>query len=140
MGPGGEEGKLVGTRPLLAVDVTRGTTLGDRIGLAGDPWARMKGLLGREGLEDGEGLWIRPTNSIHMFFMRFAIDALFLSRDLRVVGMAHDLRPWRMAGPVWAARSVLELPAGTLARAGCAPGDQIEIGPSEGAGRLESRP
>ncbi len=134
MGPGGEEGKIVGPRPLLAVDLTRGTTLGDRIGLAADPWARMRGLLGREGLGDGEGLWIRPTNSIHMFFMRFAIDALFLSRDLRVVGIVHDLRPWKMAGPVWAARSVLELPAGTLARAGCALGDRLEIRPTEVAG------
>jgi uncharacterized membrane protein (UPF0127 family) len=72
--------------------------------------------------------------------MRFAIDALFLSGDLRVVGMAHDLQPWKLAGPVWAARSVLELPAGTLARAGCALGDRLEIGPAEGAGRLENRP
>lgn len=123
---------IVGGELLSAVDLTRGTTLGDRIGLAADPWARMKGLLGREGLEDGEGLWIRPTNSIHMCFMRFAIDALFLSRDLRVVGMTHHLRPWKMAGPVWAARSVLELPAGTLARAGCALGDRLEIVPADG--------
>ncbi|MCC6353317.1 MAG: DUF192 domain-containing protein [Verrucomicrobiae bacterium] len=120
----------MGDGVLRAVDATRGgAVLGDRILLAATPWARMRGLLGRPGLGPGEGLWIRPTNAIHMFFMRFAIDALFLSRDLEVVGMARELAPWRMAGPVWLARSVLELPAGTLARAGCEIGDRIEIGP-----------
>lgn len=121
---------------LRAVDATRGVVLGDRIRLASTPWARMRGLLGRSGLGPGEGLWIKPTNAIHMFFMRFPIDAIFLSRDLTVIGMARDLAPWKMAGPFWAARSVLELPAGTLARAGCAVGHRIELGPApENTGR-----
>lgn len=124
---------------LRAVDATRGVVLGDRIRLAATPWARMRGLLGRAGLGSGEGLWIRPTNAIHMFFMRFPIDAVFLSRDLGVVGMACDLAPWKMAGPIWSARSVLELPAGTLARAGCAVGDRIEIGPVPDAVPGDSR-
>jgi len=112
---------------LRARDVTLGVELGNRIRLAATPLGRMRGLLGCEGLGSGEGLWIRPTNSIHMFFMRFPIDALFLTRDLGVVRVVRDLAPWRMVGPVWSAWSVLELPAGTLARAGCAIGDQIDI-------------
>ena len=75
----------------------------------------------------GEGLWIRPSNSIHMFFMRFAIDVVFLSRDMRAVRVTADLKPWKMAGPVWGAWSVLELPVGTLARTGCVVGDTIAI-------------
>ena len=121
------DGRVVRQGLVTACDATSGANLGDRIRLAATPWGRMRGLLGCEGLGFGEGLWIRPTNSIHMFFMKFSIDALFLDRDLRVVRIVHHLAPWRMAGPVWSAWSVLELPAGTLARAGCAIGDQIEI-------------
>lgn len=107
--------------------MTRAALLGDGIRLAATPWARMRGLLGREGLGAGEGLWIRPSNSIHMFFMRFPIDAVFLSRDMRVVRTVGNLAPWKMVAPVWSAWSVLELPAGTIGRTGCATGDQIEI-------------
>ena len=84
-------------------------------------WARTRGLLGRAGLAPDEGLLIPRTSSIHMFFMRFPIDAVFLDRELRVRRIAADLPPWRIA---WArgAKSVLELPAGAAARAG------IEIG------------
>ena len=57
----------------------------------------MKGLLGRSGLEPGEGMLFRPAGSIHMFFMRFAIDAIFCDRDLVVIDVARGLRPWRMA-------------------------------------------
>jgi uncharacterized membrane protein (UPF0127 family) len=87
----------------------------------------MKGLLGRSGLDVGEGLLIRPASSIHMFFMRFAIDAVFLDRSLRVVGVAADLRPWRIA---WrrGARAVLELPAGEAARRGLGVGDRLVLG------------
>jgi uncharacterized membrane protein (UPF0127 family) len=84
-------------------------------------WARMRGLLGRAGLAADQGLLIPNTSSIHMFFMRFPIDAVFLDREFRVRRIAAGLPPWRIA---WArgAKSVLELPAGAAARAG------IEIG------------
>ena len=73
--------------------------------------ARMRGLLGRAGLEPGQGLLIPKTSSIHMFFMRFPIDAVFLDQELRVRKVVADLGPWKIA---WArgSRSVLELPAG----------------------------
>jgi uncharacterized membrane protein (UPF0127 family) len=87
-------------------------------------WARMRGLLGRAGLAADQGLLIPKTSSIHMFFMRFPIDAVFLDREFRVRRIAADLPPWRIA---WArgAKSVLELPAGAAARAGLEIGSRL---------------
>ena len=73
----------------------------------------MRGLLGRDGLERGEGLLLQPAGSIHTFFMRFPIDAVFLDRGLRVVGLAPELAPWRVAARRHA-HSVLELAAGEI--------------------------
>jgi hypothetical protein len=70
--------------------------------------------MGRASLPAGEGLWIEPCNSIHMFFMRFAIDAVFLDRDNRVKRVVRDLKPWRVSPIVFGARTVVELPAGSV--------------------------
>jgi uncharacterized membrane protein (UPF0127 family) len=87
-----------------------------------------RGLLGRDGLDDGEGLLLRdPTGSIHMFFMKFSIDAVFLTDDLRVVKVAHRLRPWRMAR-AGGARRILEIGAGEAARLGIEAGQQLVLG------------
>ena len=88
------------------------------------PFSRMKGLLGRSELRPGEGLLLRPASAIHTFFMRFPIDAVFLDRDWRVVGIAGDVAPWRTAGRK-GAKAVLELPAGESARRGLRPGDLL---------------
>jgi uncharacterized membrane protein (UPF0127 family) len=64
----------------------------------------------------------RPAGSIHMFFMRFPIDAVFCDRDLVVVGVERDLRPWKTAGRK-GAKVVVELAAG--AASGLAPGDRL---------------
>lgn len=97
-----------------------------RCRVADTPRLRLVGLLGRSGLDPGEGLLLRRSGSIHMFFMRFAIDAVFLDRDDTVVRVAPDLRPWRVAA-ARGARSVLELPAGTCAGLQVAPGDQLIV-------------
>jgi uncharacterized protein len=92
--------------------------------VAASPFSRMKGLLGRSELGPGEGLLLRPASAIHTFFMRFPIDAVFLDRDWRVVGIAGDVAPWRTAGRK-GAKAVLELPAGESARRGLRPGDLL---------------
>jgi uncharacterized membrane protein (UPF0127 family) len=79
--------------------------------LADTPLKRMRGLLGRSGLDEGEGMLFRPAGSIHMFFMRFPIDAVFCSRDLVVLGIERDLQPWKAAKRK-GAKVVVELPAG----------------------------
>jgi uncharacterized protein len=101
-----------------------GNIVCDRCVVAASPFSRMKGLLGRSELGPGEGLLLRPASAIHTFFMRFPIDAVFLDRDWRVVGIAGDVAPWRTAGRK-GAKAVLELPAGESARRGLRPGDLL---------------
>jgi uncharacterized protein len=94
--------------------------------VAATPFTRLRGLLGRKSLPSGQGILLRPAGSVHTFFMRFAIDVVFLDDELRVVAIAADLRPWRAAGKR-GARAVLELPAGECARRGLAVGDQVRF-------------
>jgi uncharacterized membrane protein (UPF0127 family) len=86
----------------------------------------MRGLLGRRTLDSDEGILLRPAGSVHTFFMRFAIDVLFLDRDLVVVGIEPELRPWRTAGRR-GAKSVVELAAGECARRGVVVGDRLAV-------------
>jgi len=104
-----------------------GTLVCDACVIAESPWLRMKGLLGRRELPQGEGILLKPASSIHMAFMRFPIDAVFLGRDLTVLKVVRDLAPWRMASKR-RAHSVLELPAGTCERTGVREGDRLTIG------------
>ena len=106
-----------------------GAVLAQRIERAATPLARLRGLLGRRSLPEGEALLIEPCDSIHTFFMRFAIDAAFLSRELRVVRAIPGLKPWRATRPHRAASLVVELPQGTLARTGTREGDQLAVDP-----------
>jgi uncharacterized protein len=92
--------------------------------LADGPLTRMKGLLGKKSLGPGEGLLLRPAGSVHTWFMRFPIDAVFLDGEGRVLKVAEDLRPWRAAG-CRGARAVLELSAGESERRGVRPGDRL---------------
>src|SRR5437763_16535808 len=87
-----------------------GDVVVERCFVADKPWSRMRGLLGRSQLPVGEGLFLKPCGSVHMFFMRFPIDVVFLDRELSVVGVVSCLRPWRMAGRR-GAMSALEHPA-----------------------------
>ena len=92
--------------------------------VAATPFARMRGLLGRRSLPSGEGILLRPAASIHTFFMRFSIDAVFLDDELRVLRVRENLRPWRAAA-VPGAKVVLELAAGQAASTGLVPGVRI---------------
>lgn len=83
--------------------------------IADRPRTRMRGLLGRDSLNEGEGMLLRPAGSVHTAFMRFEIDVVYLDRRHRVIGVVHELRPWRMSGRR-GARAVVELPAGEARR------------------------
>ncbi|MGH7910569.1 MAG: DUF192 domain-containing protein [Candidatus Dormibacteraceae bacterium] len=104
-----------------------GSLVVERVLEAAGPLDRGLGLLGRRALDPGTGMWIHPCKSIHMFGMRFSIDALFLDRDHRVVRVVGDLRPWRMVPLVWRAASVVEVTAGRAAAVGIAAGDQLRF-------------
>ena len=94
--------------------------------VASTAWSRSKGLLGRAGLGEQEGLWIQPTSSIHMWFMRFPIDVVWAAGDGRVLKLVEDIRPWRMSF-CRGAKVALELPVGAIARSGVQVGDHLVI-------------
>ena len=104
-----------------------------RCAVADRPLSRLLGLMGRRALAPGEGLLLKPTPSIHTWFMRFPIDAVFLDSELRVLGVKPELGPWRFAGRR-GTRAVLELPGGEARRIGLEPGAVLEFDDPEGGG------
>jgi uncharacterized membrane protein (UPF0127 family) len=120
---------------LSARNVTRGTVLAAQLESADSLWAKFMGLMGRASLPAGSGLWLPASNGIHMMFMRFAIDAVFVGKadadGARPVLSVHERLPtWRGLVPlVRGANGVLELPVGTIAASGTAVGDRIALEP-----------
>jgi uncharacterized protein len=112
---------------MKAIDRTSGKELALNLSVADTLFARMKGLLGRRSLPSGEGLWIKPCNSVHTFGMQFPIDVVFLDKEKRVVGLAKTLRPNRISRLYYEASSVIELPAGTIDASDTVTGDHIEV-------------
>jgi uncharacterized protein len=112
--------------PVVSVTTEAGAVVCRRCVLAKNPIRRMKGLLGRQSLEEDEGLLLEPASAVHTWFMRFPIDLAFLDRELRVVRIAPEVRPWRFAY-ARKSRSVLELPAGAAAHRGIQTGDRLVI-------------
>jgi len=110
---------------LAAVNETRQTVVSNAVSRADTFMTRLTGLLGREQMAEGESLWIVPCRGIHTMGMRFAIDALFLDKEHRVVAMREKMSPWRSTRFVQGAVSVLEVPSGMAGRARVSVGDQI---------------
>ena len=116
--------------------MTRGTTIGHSVAAASSFWARFRGLMGRASLAPHDGLWLPDTSSIHMMFMRFPIDCVFLSKpegdgSRRVVALREALPAWR--GVVWWARGadgVVELPVGALSTSRTQVGDVVRLRPA----------
>jgi uncharacterized protein len=113
----------------ISVERAQGAVLCARCLLADTPWTRLRGLLGRRGLGADEGLLLRRVGSIHMLFMRFPIDAVFLDREYVVVKVVPNLAPWRFAA-ARGARAVLELRAGTAERTRLTVGESLVIVPN----------
>jgi uncharacterized membrane protein (UPF0127 family) len=107
-------------------NLTRDVVLANAAAVAETSQSRRTGLLKHTGLAPGEGLWIVPCESVHSFFMKFTIDVLYLDRKHKVKKVRAAMVPWR-ASACLTAHSVLELPAGTIARTGTQAGDQLEI-------------
>ncbi|MFC5863797.1 DUF192 domain-containing protein [Acidicapsa dinghuensis] len=105
---------------------TRGTILAEHAQLAGTSSERIRGLLDRESLSQGEGLWIVPCESVHTFGMRFAIDLVYLDRKSRIRKIRHGVKPWRISACL-IAHSILELPAGAVTKSDSCVGDQLEL-------------
>ena len=112
-------------------NATSGRLLAEQIRVADTAWTRMRGLLGHPPLRAGEGLWIRPSNGVHTFGMKYAIDVIFLDSRKRVVDLYENLKPFRLTKIRFDTRSVVELPTHTISQSGTKIGDQLEIGASQ---------
>jgi len=116
-----------------ARNLTRGNDLATGLETAASLWGKFMGLMGRASLAPGGGLWLPASNGIHMMFMRFPIDAVFVSKPdpagERMVKSVHrGLRAWTGLVPlVRGADGVLELPVGTIDATGTAVGDRVEV-------------
>lgn len=124
---------MTGGRTLVARNLTRGTVVAEPLEDAASFWGKFRGLMGRPDLAAGAGLWLPGSNGIHMLFMRFAIDCVFLGAEVAdgsraVVGLRRALPPWR--GIVWyvrGANGVLELPVGAIDASATQQGDRVSL-------------
>jgi uncharacterized protein len=110
-----------------------GAVVAPRCEIARTFGSRFMGLMGRSGLRPGAALWIEPCNSIHMMFVRFRIDVVFVDEGGRVLKVAPRVMPWLGLAACRSARATVELEAGTAERLRLAPGDVLELGPPGGA-------
>jgi uncharacterized protein len=117
----------------VARNLDRETVLAERLETAGSLWGKFMGLMGRPPLPPGDGLWLPASNGIHMMFMRFPIDAVFVAKPdddgaRRVLSVHRGLRTWTGIVPlVRGADGVLELPVGTIDATGTVKGDRLEV-------------
>src|SRR4051794_36276078 len=109
---------------LKVINISRGVAIGTSVEVADTSAKRRTGLLNRDGLSGGEGLWIAPCEGVHTFFMKFAIDVLFLNKKKEVVKLRRNMPKSRIS-VCFKAASVLELPAGTADMTGTRVGDVL---------------
>jgi uncharacterized membrane protein (UPF0127 family) len=93
-----------------------------------DSRARNRGLLGRPAYETNKGLVLAPCNAVHMFFMKFPIDVLFVNRDGTIRRISSGLRPWRLAAS-FGAFATIETAAGVVHQSGTRVGDVLSVEP-----------
>ena len=115
-----------GAAGLALYNVRTGRVVASSLETAFDSETRKKGLLGRDGLPAGHALIIAPTNLVHTFFMRFALDLLFVRRDGTVVKAKSSVPARRIAGAL-RGYAVIEMAAGELSRSATAVGDRLEV-------------
>lgn len=108
------------------INVRTGAVVAGSVAGAFDSETRRRGLLDRDGMAPGEALIIAPTNAIHTFFMRFAIDVAFVRRDGRIVKVRSAMGPWRIA-IAFRAFAVVEAAAGTFASCSTEAGDTLAL-------------
>ena len=117
-------------RALRLLHPRTGRVLAERLLVPRTFIGRGLGLMFRQHLQPGTGMWIAPCSGIHTFFMGFAIDAVFVDRRLHIVRVLPRLRPWRLVPIVLGAHSVLELPAGAVAGLRLERGEALAVEPA----------
>lgn len=98
----------------ILFNITKNTKVSDHVEVAKTFAERSKGLLGRKGLDSTHCLWIHRCGSVHTFFMKFAIDVLYVNQNLQVTQVHRDIKPWRLSWGGLESRSCFEFQAGAL--------------------------
>ena len=101
--------------------------LADQLQVAESFWSRGKGLLGRQEIKTQEALWIKPCNNIHTFFMKFAIDCIFVDKKMEIKKLVENVHPFKLVGPFWKAHSVIETKSGFINSNKLKIGDQLYV-------------
>ncbi len=113
---------------VCVLNQTQCSTVATNVSVADTPGRRRRGLLGRPELEEHEGLWIIPCESVHTVGMRYPIDLVYLDRKRRVIKIIESLAPYRMSLCL-RAHSVIELAPGAARRSGTTVGHQLALAP-----------
>ncbi len=108
-------------------DLEQGVIIVPKLQMAASVWQRSAGLLGKKSLDTDYGMWIAPCGSIHTFFMKFAIDVVFINGKGEVTHIIPDLQPWRIGAAPAKTRAALELPAGACSRIGLKVGSRVLV-------------
>ncbi|HHV18463.1 MAG TPA: DUF192 domain-containing protein [Thermoanaerobacterales bacterium] len=112
---------------MKVLNVENNTVITEHLRVAVSFWSRLKGLLGTDSFPEGSALLLKPCSSIHTFFMRYPIDAVFLDGENRVIYILHSIVPYRLSPLIKNAQKVLELPAGRCRRTAIEIGNKLEI-------------
>lgn len=114
-------------RSVRVANRTREVMLGRDVKVAESFLTRLRGLLWRPPLQEGQGLLLIPSRGVHMYGMKTALDVVFLDDDKKVCAVYEKLEPGQRTKVHREAWSALELPTGTVARTGTKMGDHVEL-------------
>lgn len=110
---------------MVSYNVTKDGTLVCRAKIADTFFTRLKGLMFKSKLNEGEAVLITPCNSIHMFFMRFPLDVVFLNEKNEIVGLCQGIKPWRVSKVYWPAKYCIEMNVGSIEKYSMKLGDRL---------------
>jgi uncharacterized membrane protein (UPF0127 family) len=110
---------------MIVTNSDRGTVMGEAIEVAMTAVQRVKGLLGRDCLADGQGLLFRGCSSLHTFFLQFPVDIVFLDKQGKVLKSARDVKPFKVVMAPFRAYYALELPVGAIDGSATRIGDRV---------------
>src|SRR3954453_2641483 len=122
---------------LLARNLDTGALLADRIAVADTRATRAVGLLSRDGLEPGEGLWIIPSRGVHTCWMRFPIDVIALDDRGVIIDRVVHMKPGRIRLPRPGRARVLELRGGAPVPPGTGGGHRIQLAQAQAGESLK---
>jgi uncharacterized membrane protein (UPF0127 family) len=112
---------------LRVLNKTKHCIIASQAVLADTFFSRLKGLLGKNQLKEQEALIITQCNSIHMFFMKFAIDVIFVDKENHIVGLINEIKPFQLSPIFFKSCYAIEFAAGVIKNTNTQLGDLIEL-------------